>query len=253
MSAGPAGADLTRLAAAWTRIASTVSPTSSSMRTCCIVQVMSPASRRENSKRSSISARQRGDVGAHPAQVARAGLAVDDLVVDGLGEQAQRRDRRAQVVRDGRDQPRRRAPPRRGELRDRGVRRVGELRQLVAPPVRATGAREPSPTAASVVCRCSMSRITPPANSRAARTADEPGERRDDHDEEHVVGRDEHELGADPRDTRTWPTAMPTASGELAPQRSEPRAPAATRCAAASAGAAEPGEQEPRQRAAPAP
>ena len=48
---------------------------------------------------------QRVDVGAHPAQVAATGGGIlDDVVADGFREQAQRRDRRAQIMRDGRDQ-----------------------------------------------------------------------------------------------------------------------------------------------------
>jgi hypothetical protein len=53
---GDERADLDALAAACTRMASTVSPTSSPSGTRWSVQAMSPASRRENSNRSSISA-----------------------------------------------------------------------------------------------------------------------------------------------------------------------------------------------------
>ena len=41
---------------------------------------------------------ERDDVGSHPLQVLAARLAVDDLVLDGLGEQTQRRDRGAEIV-----------------------------------------------------------------------------------------------------------------------------------------------------------
>jgi hypothetical protein len=47
---------------------------------------------------------QRVDVHAHPIQVSPADLAIDDVVADRLCEQPQRRDRRAQIVRHGRDQ-----------------------------------------------------------------------------------------------------------------------------------------------------
>ena len=59
---------------------------------------MSPASRRESSKRSSISALSARDVGAHARRVVAASSGVDDVVADRVGEQSQRRDRGAQVV-----------------------------------------------------------------------------------------------------------------------------------------------------------
>ena len=43
-------------------------------------------------------------MGAHPLQIAAPGLAVDDVVLHRLGEQAQRGDRRAEVVRNRREQ-----------------------------------------------------------------------------------------------------------------------------------------------------
>ena len=81
---------------------------------------------------------QRADVGRHPAQVLRARLTVDEVVADGVGEQPQRGDRRAQVVRDRGDERAPRALRRVAralllvEARDHVVRRRRELRQLVA-------------------------------------------------------------------------------------------------------------------------
>ena len=125
----------TASASAVGRIASTASSTSSSSRTCSIVHVELAASSRVSSKRSSISAAERAHVGAHARARSRGGLVVDDVVVDRVGEQPQRGDRRAQVVRDGGDEvapgallarraarPWRRRRPRGGRAR-RGRRR----------------------------------------------------------------------------------------------------------------------------------
>ncbi len=91
-------------ASACTCIASTVSPTSSSSGTCSRLQAISPASRRDSSKRSSISPDIASRCVLICAEVGAPGLLVDDVVGDRVGQQPQRRDRRAQVVRDGGDE-----------------------------------------------------------------------------------------------------------------------------------------------------
>ncbi len=79
-------------------MASTVSATSSATCTCSMLQRMSPASSRESSKRSSISALKRAGVHGQPGGVLAPRPVVHDAVLDRFGQHLDRCERRAQVV-----------------------------------------------------------------------------------------------------------------------------------------------------------
>ena len=135
---------------------------------------------RDSSKRSSISAPSAVTWVVIWREVAAARRLVDDVVVDRLGEQLQRGDRRAQVVRDGRDE----AALRRARLARgcRGARpwrrRRRQLGELVARRwSRRRASRAPSPTASSVArSRVDVGHDAARDERRAVHGRDEPGE-----------------------------------------------------------------------------
>ena len=192
--------------------------------------------------------RQHVDVGAHLGEVAAARARVDDVVPDRLGEQPQRGDRRAQVVRDGRDQVAARGL-RAVELPDRGVGRARQLGQLIGAPGDGGGnARPLSDRHQGVAQRLDVLHRVRREQLRRPH-GDHAREHDDDHQQQRVVGRDEHELGGHGREHDELADGHRDADGELPAQRPEPRAPAGERVRQAEHRGAERRQPEPHQHA----
>ena len=192
--------------------------------------------------------REHVDVRAHLPEIAAPGLRVDDVVADRLGEQPQRGDRRAQVMRHGGDQVAARGLGV-AELADRRVDRPRQLGELVGAPV--DSGRRP--------------RAVPDRDQRVAQRLDVPDRGRreqlrgahrdrarehdDDHEQQRVVGGDEHELRRDGREHHELADGHRDADGELAAQRPAPRAPAREHVREAEHPGAQRGEPQPHQEA----